>query len=118
MENTFYDRFFALCRAHGTSPNAVARAVGASSGSVTAWKRGATPRMTTLTALAEYLGVPTDVLLGAAPQEKSPQPVTDADIKFALFGGDGEITDAMYAEVRSFAAFVKAREEQKQKEQP
>ncbi len=115
MENTFYERFYTLCRQHGTSPNAVARAVGASSDSVTAWKRGATPRMTTLTALAEYLGVPADVLLG---QEKSPQPVTDADIKFALFGGDGEITDAMYAEVRSFAAFVKAREEQKQKEQP
>ena len=32
------------------------------------------------------------------------------DIKFALFGGDGEITDAMYEEVLQFAAFVKNRE--------
>jgi hypothetical protein len=34
----------------------------------------------------------------------------------ALFGGDGEITDAMFEEVKNFAAFVKAWEEAKQKE--
>jgi hypothetical protein len=33
--------------------------------------------------------------------------VTDEDIKFALFGGDGEITDEMYEEVKRFAAFIK-----------
>lgn len=52
--------------------------------------------------------------------EKAPtggeRKVTDEDIKFALFGGDGEITDAMYDEVRQFAAFVKNREAQKKKE--
>ena len=37
--------------------------------------------------------------------------VSDDDIKFALFGGDGEITDAMYQEVKDFAALVKLREE-------
>jgi len=36
--------------------------------------------------------------------------VSDEDIKFALFGGDGEITDAMYDEVKRFAAFLKQRE--------
>lgn len=46
---------------------------------------------------------------------KGERNVTDDDIKFALFGGDGEITDSMYEEVRSFAAFVKRREEQKKK---
>ena len=39
--------------------------------------------------------------------------VTDDDIKFALFGGDGEITDAMYEEVKQFAAFVRQREAEK-----
>ena len=37
--------------------------------------------------------------------------VSDDDIKFALFGGDGEITDAMYDEVKRFAQMVKLREE-------
>lgn len=36
--------------------------------------------------------------------------VSDEDIKFALFGGDGEITDAMYNEVKRFAAFLKERQ--------
>lgn len=35
--------------------------------------------------------------------------VSDEDIKYALFGGDGEITEEMYQEVKQFAAFVKAR---------
>lgn len=51
-----------------------------------------------------------------APAASGERKITDDDIKFALFGGDGEITDAMYDEVRSFAAFVKQREEQKKKE--
>ena len=41
------------------------------------------------------------------------RPVSDEEIKFALFGGDGEITDEMYAEVKHFAAFVKQREKEK-----
>ncbi len=38
------------------------------------------------------------------------RPIADKnDIKFALFGGDGDITDEMYEEVLQFAAFVKNR---------
>lgn len=52
-------------------------------------------------------------------QEKAPTPqgersVTDDDIKFALFGGRGDITDAMYEEVKRFAAFVAEREAEKE----
>ena len=69
-------------------------------------------------AIAAALGIPAASLLGWE-KEKAPakgeRNVTDDDIKFALFGGDGEITDSMYEEVRSFAAFVKRREEQKKK---
>ena len=36
--------------------------------------------------------------------------VSDDDIKFALFGGDCEITDEMYDEVKRFAAYIKQRE--------
>ena len=48
------------------------------------------------------------------------RPVSDDDIKFALFGGGGgEITDAMYQEVKEFAALIKLREDMKKtKEQP
>lgn len=43
--------------------------------------------------------------------------VSDDDIKFALFGGDGEITDAMYDEVKRFAQMVKLREEAEKKKE-
>jgi hypothetical protein len=51
-----------------------------------------------------------------APTSHGERSVSDDDIKFALFGGDGDITDAMYDEVRKFAAFVKQREADKKKE--
>lgn len=39
--------------------------------------------------------------------------VTDDQIKVALFGGDTEVTDAMWEEVKRFAAFVKENEDKK-----
>ena len=63
----------------------------------------------TLSLIAEYFSVSTDYLIG---KEEAPtsgeRSVSDDDIKFALFGGDGE--------VRNFAAYVKQREAQKKKE--
>lgn len=53
----------------------------------------------------------------AAEKAKDPQPeerpeVTEDDIKFALFGGAGEITDEMFEEVKKFAKFVKQQHEE------
>ena len=61
-------------------------------------------------------GVENGIECKKAPAENDKREINDDDIKFALFGGDGEITDAMYDEVRQFAAFVKSREAQKKKE--
>lgn len=76
------------------------------------------PDYETLLKLGEYFGVTADYLLGKenAPDNTSKRPISNDDIKFALFGGDGEITDAMFEEVRNFAAYIKQREAQKKKE--
>ena len=70
---------------------------------------------TTLMKIAEYFNVSVDYLLTGEEIKKAPtdgeRAVSDDDIKFALFGGDGEITDAMYDEVKRFAQMVKLREE-------
>ena len=67
--------------------------------------------------IGEYLGISADeILTGEVPKKapgEAPRAVNDDDIKFALFGGDGEITDAMYDEVKRFAAFIKKREAEK-----
>ncbi len=57
--------------------------------------------------------------LARQKKAKDPQPapesgpkVSDDDIKFALFGGAGEITDEMYEEVLRFARFLKQQKGQ------
>lgn len=75
--------------------------------------RAKSVKLETAQKIADYLGVSVSRLLGE--DEKNPSPenrertVTDADIKFALFGGDGEITDEMYEEVKRFAAYLKEK---------
>lgn len=63
--------------------------------------------------IAEYLGVSVNLILTGEEDKKAPtngeRSVSDEEIKFALFGGDGEITDEMYEEVKRFAEFVKQR---------
>ena len=90
------------------------RDLGFSNGYIGQLRRGSFPA-DRLAAIADYFGVTTDYLLGneKAPAETGKR-ITDEDIKFALFGGgDVEITDAMYDEVRNFAAYVKEREQKK-----
>ena len=119
MESTFFERFSTLCKEAGQTPNSVAKDIGASSGSVTAWKNGAAPRNTTVAKIASYFGVSIDYLLGTSDRSTSmnQNSVNDEDIKFALFGGSGEITDAMYDEVRQFAAFIMRREEERKRKE-
>ena len=62
--------------------------------------------------IASYFGVTVGYLLGQeenAPADGGKRAVTDEDIKFALFGGNKDITDEMYEEVKRFAAYVKQR---------
>lgn len=112
----FYDVFTSLCVKKGVSPNKALTDCKISRTSTAKWREGATPRGVTLQKLADYFGVTTDYLLTGEEIKKAPtltdeRQVSDEDIKFALFGGDGEITDAMYDEVKRFAKMVKLREE-------
>ena len=112
----FYDVFCALCKTKGKSPTKAADEIGFSNSITTKWKKtGATPGGDTLQKIAAYFGVSIDYLLEKenALTGNGERTVSDEDIKFALFGGDGEITDAMYEEVRRFAAYVKQREAEK-----
>lgn len=115
----FFDVYASLCKSRGKKPSVVAAELGINKSNVSNWKNnGYTPRGEVLQCIADYFGVTTDYLLGKenAPADPGKRSVSDDDIKYALFGGDGEITDAMYDEVRNFAAFVKKREADKKKE--
>ena len=109
----FFNRFKTLCDQKNVSVYRACTEIGLNRSAVAKWKSGGKPNGSTAAKLADYFGVTTDYLLGQS-EERSPgsipRAVSDEEIKFALFGGDGEITDAMYDEVKQFAAFVKMRE--------
>ncbi|MGM9604935.1 MAG: helix-turn-helix domain-containing protein [Faecousia sp.] len=111
---TFYDRFVRISRSYGMSPSGAALAAGLSKSSVSKWKRepDSYPTGTVLAKLSAFFGIPASELLGEEKVD-APSPVSDEAIKFALFGGSEDITQEMYDEVRSFAAFVKEREANK-----
>lgn len=61
----FWTNFSTLCADKNLSPNAVATELKIPSGSITAWRNGATPRTKSLTKIANYFGVTVDYLLNA-----------------------------------------------------
>lgn len=134
----FFDIFYDLCKTKGVSCKKAAEEIGLSNSITTKWKKtGATPSGDTLDKVAAYFGVSTDYLLGKAKvqavelfqncggisQEATEKikPILPkknerfgSEIMFALSrGGEQEITDEMFDEVKRFAAYVAQREKDK-----
>ena len=113
----FYDRFKQLCEEKGVSCNKAALDIGLSNATQTKWRKtGAPPRGDTLDKIAAYFDVSTDYLLGKEEQKKPTQKGErdGSEIMFALSrGGEQEITDEMFDEVKKFAAYIAQREKDK-----
>lgn len=118
-----YETISELCKQKGISGYKLCKEIGIQPSLLTDLKMG---RQSSLSAknmdkVAKYFDVSVGYLLGTetekAPTQESERQISDDDIKFALFGGDGEITDAMYEEVKRFAHMVKLREEAEKKKE-
>lgn len=72
----FWDKFVTLCSAKGISPNGVCADLGFSTATATKWKKGATPRDTTLMKIAEYFGTTVAYLTGVVDD---PDPIALVD---------------------------------------
>lgn len=106
----FYETYVKLCNSINRSPTAIALELGISRSTVSYWKAGNSPTDRFLKKIADYFGVSIDYLVTG--QEPATPPVS-SDLKVALFGGDGEVTDEMWEEVLQFAQFVKQKREEK-----
>lgn len=118
----FFDIFNDLCAKKGVSCKRAAEDIGLSNSITTKWKKtGATPTGETLSKIAAYFNVSVGYLLGEeskkAPTAYGERSVSHDEIKFALFRGREDITDAMYQEVLNFAEYVARREEEKKKKE-
>jgi len=100
-------------KALGLTQRQLADTLGVANTSVSNWEKGLSrPDADMIQKLCACLHLQANDFYGTkeANAESSRPLITDEDIKFALFGGDGEITDAMFEEVKQFAAYVKHRE--------
>jgi transcriptional regulator with XRE-family HTH domain len=78
----FWDVYTRLCAKDGKAPNVIAREVCGvkSTGTVTGWKNGATPRNNVLGQLSEYFGVSVDYLLTGEEQKEKPSTAGEIDL--------------------------------------
>lgn len=111
----FYDRFVLLCKKKGVTPTRAALDAGISKSLVTKWKTNAAkdPSPDVIRKLASYFGISIAELLGEenkkAPTEAGERALSDAELKFALFGSCEDVSDDDLADVRRYAAFVRER---------
>ena len=80
------------------------------------WLAGKAPRKKTLALLAEYFEVSTDYLLGNEQKEKPAtdgQAINEEALKLALFGGNTDVTDAIWEEAKNYIQYIKEREKRK-----
>lgn len=107
----FYDLYCELCKKKDVTPTRAALEIGLSKSTPTAWKKqGITPQAAQLQKIADYFGVSVDYLCGKKETPTESVSINDEDIKFALSGGEGVITDEQYEEVKKFVQFIKERD--------
>ena len=68
----FWENFLKLCNEFNKSPNAVAKDLGITSGTVTSWKKGGVPYDRTKQKIADYFGISVGQLMGEPIKEKAP----------------------------------------------
>ena len=108
-----YETIKTLCEERGMTVSKMSAQAGISRGILTDLKMGRKSTLSgdTLSKIAAALGVPVDRILGSGQALLSRE-----EMKIALFGGAGDISDEMLEEVYRFAAYVKQREANKEHE--
>lgn len=76
----FYEKFLYLCHNKGISPTKfLTEYLGMSSGNLTKWKDGATPKANTIKKIASYFDVSSDFLIGEEQKNKPTDTVDELD---------------------------------------
>ena len=66
----FYNQLISLCNKKGIAITTLIKELGMSSGNLSKWKSGSTPKGQTLNAIARYFDVSTDYLLGISQNSR------------------------------------------------
>lgn len=76
----FYERLKEICANKGVKITVLIDDLGMSSGNLSSWKKGNTPRASTIDKIADYLGVSSDYLLGRSDDPLPPVDMKDVTI--------------------------------------
>jgi len=113
--STVYERIDELCKRNGTDITKVCRELKLQRSSFTELKMGRVKNLGAdkIAKIADYFGVSalyiTDGITDSDEADYDPEEIA----KVALFGGDQEVTDEMWAEVKTFVEFVKQKHKMK-----
>ena len=101
-----FERIEELCRQKGVSITRMCKECAIPRATLTDYKMGRIQSLSakTLVKIAEYFGVSVDYLYGTGTA-----PDMDKALKAALFGGDGEVTDEMWDEVKRYAEYIREK---------
>ena len=107
--NQFSKNLRALRKQYKMTQKDLAAKLGLAFSTISMYERGERePDFETIEAIARLFDVDMNYLMGCPEHVR---PITDEDIKFALFGADSadEITDDMFEDVKRFAQFLKEK---------
>lgn len=105
----FFTRFTELAREKGKSTTAVAVELNIPKSTVVYWRHNenAVPKAAVLQKIADYFNVTTDYLIGKTDIRSGSEGTADEVAKVALFGGDQEVTEEMWQEVKDYVEYLK-----------
>lgn len=101
-----YERIESLCKKRGINVTTLCSDCNISRASLSDFKSGRKKTLSakTLMAIADYFDVSIDFLYGKTNTKNKTE-----ELKVALFGGDSEVTDEMWEEVKRYAEYIKER---------
>ena len=101
-----YERIEKMCREKSENITSMCKACGIPRATLTDYKMGRIQSLSakTLKKIAEHFGVSVDYLYGGDTSA-----ALEKELKVALFGGDGEVTDEMWEEVKRYAQYIKEK---------
>ncbi len=110
------ERVKAICKERKIAISKLERDLGYANGYIGQLRKGTFPA-DRLSEIAAYLSVSPDYLLFGeenkkAPTETGERSVSDAELKFALWGDCEDVSDEDLADVRRYAAFVRERKKE------
>ncbi|MBO4693012.1 MAG: helix-turn-helix transcriptional regulator [Clostridia bacterium] len=101
-----YDRIEKLCKEKGINITLMCKECKIPRASLSDYKKGRKKSLSaeTLAKIAGYFAVSVDYLYGGSNSAS-----VERELKVALFGGDGEVTDEMWEEVKRYARYIKEK---------